>query len=96
MLGKICTKASPLPITVEHNTNLLLPTSETLGRMGKRFGSRDIWDRLGGQALTTIGRWYSRQPYKQNFYSHRLNLNTVSLQISKETLLVTAIRGREK
>ena len=91
----ICAKASPLPITVEHNTNLLLPTSETLGRMGTRFGSRDFWDRLGAQALTMIGRWYSRQPYKQNFYSH-INLNTVALQISKETLSVTTIRGREK
>ena len=54
--------------------------------MGTRFGSRDFWDRLGGQVLTMIGRWYSRQPYKQNFYSHSFDLNTVALQISKEML----------
>ena len=37
-----------------------------LGRMGKSFGCSDFWDRLGGQALVVIGRWYSRQPLLTN------------------------------
>ena len=30
--------------------------------MGTSVGLNDFWDRLGGQALVIIGRWYSRQP----------------------------------
>ena len=52
VLGKICKKASPQPITVEHNTNLLLlPTSETLGRMGKRFGEQGYLGSFGWTSL---------------------------------------------
>lgn len=60
------------------------PLQKLEGEWVKGLGSRDIWDRLGGQALTMISRWYSRQPNKQNFYSHRLNLNTVSLKLAKK------------
>ena len=37
------------------------PTSKTLGRMGTNSGRSDFWDRLGGQALVMIGRWYSKE-----------------------------------
>ena len=35
---------------------------QTIRGMGASFRHRDFWDRLGGQALVMIGRWYSRQP----------------------------------
>ena len=35
---------------------------ETIRGMGTSFRHHDFWDRLGGQALVMIGRWYSRQP----------------------------------
>ena len=51
-LEKYVKKASPQPITVEHNTNLLLlPTSETLGRMGKRFGEQGYLGSFGWTSL---------------------------------------------
>ena len=39
-----------------------IATLGTVGRMGTSFGRNDFWDRLGGQALVMIGRWYLRQP----------------------------------
>ena len=46
----------------EMNKFLKFPTSETCRRIGTSFGRSDVWDRLSGQALVMIGRWYSRQP----------------------------------
>ena len=43
----------------EMNKFLKFPTSETCRRIGTSFGRSDVWDRLSGQALVMIGRWYS-------------------------------------
>ena len=43
------------------STFISFTTPETLRGMGTSFWRSDFWDRLGGQALVMIGRWYSRQ-----------------------------------
>ena len=43
------------------STFILFATPETLRGMGTSFLREDFWDRVGGQALVMIGRWYSRQ-----------------------------------
>ena len=35
---------------------------DTIRGMDTRFRRSNVWDRLGGQAVVMIGRWYSRQP----------------------------------
>ena len=42
--------------------SLQFPTPETRGRISTSFRRNHFRDRLGGQALVMIGRWYSRQP----------------------------------
>ena len=47
-------------------------TSKTSKEMGTTFGISDFWDRLGGQELIMIGRWYSGQPltnHKQRLFT---------------------------
>ena len=43
--------------------------------MGTRFQRNDSWDRLRGQALVKIGRWYSRQPLTN--HKKRLSIQTI-------------------
>ena len=43
------------------------PSPETTrGIVGTRFQRSDFWDRLRGQALLMIDRWYSRQPLTES------------------------------
>ena len=40
-----------------------IPTPETIREMGTSFLHNDFtWDRLGGEGIVMIGRWYSRKP----------------------------------
>ena len=59
-------------------------TSETSKKMGTTFGISDFWDRLGGQELYMIGRWYSRQPLT----NHKQRLSTKRSQKSLDQELV--------
>ena len=34
--------------------------------IGKSSWCSDIWNRLGGQTLVMIGRWYPRQPFTKH------------------------------
>jgi len=52
--------------------SLQFPTPETRGRISTSFRRNHFRDRLGGQALVMIGRWYSRQPLT----NHKLRLST--------------------
>ena len=97
VLGKICKKASPQTITVEHNTNLLLlPTSETLGRMGKRFGEQGYLGSFGWTSLNYDWSMVFKATKQTKLLFTQIKPKHSFPQFSKETLLVTAIRGREK
>ena len=66
------------------STFILFATPETLRAMGTSFLREDFWDRLGGQALVMIGRWYSRQ----TLTNQKLPLSTSRSQKSFRRQLV--------